>query len=328
MKQLAEQVDWKASKLRRRIGELEQTLDNAPAMPKVYLRRRDLKHGFNLMIGHDREHCHTIRDAGEMAEAGAAQAKRLQTKELETARVNLALLEQLLDEYRDDDIMSLLEQIPKAYRELPWNPACGEYGRPAPGGAQTSAGQPGNVELETREMLLYPDCIAEEVHLEDRDWVSANTERNPYQPERRKIGTSFGLMVRSKSEMLIAEQLWQAGLPFRYEPEIFLRDSGNVEKWYPDFEIRLSRDRVVFWEHLGLMDNDDYVRRSKLKIRRAFDNGIWPGNDLILSLEDEARPLDINRVLAQVEMLRFLARKGSNNGNNGFGSANYKLYAS
>lgn len=314
VKQLADRINWKASQLRRRIGELKTNLKNAPETSKVYLRRRDLKNSFCLMIGHDREHCHTIRDAEEMAEAGAVQTKRLQMKELETAQKNLKLLELVLDEYLDDDILSLLNQLPKAYRGLPWNPACG-----GPGG---STAPTGDVPPD-RQVLFYPECIAAEANLDDRAWAAANTERNQFQPERRKVRTSFGLMVRSKSEMMIAEQLRFAGLPFRYEPEILLRDSGQTEKWYPDFEIRIGRDWVVFWEHLGMMDNEDYVQRSREKTRRLVDNRIWFGRNLIMTMEDETQPLDINEVIARVEMLRFLARKGSNNENNGSGYANF-----
>lgn len=64
-------------------------------------------------------------------------------------------------------------------------------------------------------------------------------------------------MVRSKSEVIIANMLHDQGMPdFTYE-EPLQADDGT---WYlPDFTIRW-RGKVFYWEHLGRLDDDKYAR--------------------------------------------------------------------
>lgn len=301
MKQLANQLNWKAARLRARIGELEGLLAASDDAPDVLLKRQELKGNFALLISHDHRCYHTIREAGEMAAAGAVQARRLLEKELETARKNLALIERVLEAYREDDLLALLEQLPKAYRGVPWDPEAR-----GPGASSGHAS----------------GALVSEAELSDREWVEANTERNPNFPEHRNVRTSFGLMVRSKSERLIAEYLWRSGLPFRYEPEIELIDGDRIMKWYPDFQIRIGRELTIFWEHLGKMDDPDYIARNLPKLKVIFENGAHIGGQLVLTMEEKAHPLDVSYVIAQVEMLKSLARKCSSNEP---GSANYNL---
>lgn len=281
MKQLAEHLEWKAEDLRGLIGEHEARNDSDA--PEIYLRRRELKDGFRLLISKDQEHFHAVQDARELAVAGAEQERRLRRKELKTARRNLARIEQFLKHYEPDDVESLLEQLPKAYRELPQLAE----------GAGT-----GNL------MSAIPES-----EMDDRTWMEANTRRNPSHPEHLNVTTSFGLAVRSKSEMLIAEYLKLSGLPFRYEPEIEVMNDGNIVPWYPDFQIRLSSERTVFWEHFGRMDDEDYVERAHEKIWMLISNGLYLGRDIEITMESSASPLDINYVIALVRMLKFRARK-------------------
>jgi len=69
--------------------------------------------------------------------------------------------------------------------------------------------------------------------------------------------TSKGLAVRSKSELIIAEALASVGIAFEYEKPLCLGGSTR----YPDFTIddEIS-GRTVFWEHLGLIEREDYRR--------------------------------------------------------------------
>ena len=77
-----------------------------------------------------------------------------------------------------------------------------------------------------------------------------------------KYRTSFGLFVRSKNEVLIAEALYAAGLEFWYEKRLELvvksGDGYNTDVEYPDFTIRLPDGSIVYWEHFGMMDKKDY----------------------------------------------------------------------
>jgi len=83
--------------------------------------------------------------------------------------------------------------------------------------------------------------------------------------------TSSGIAVRSKSELLIAEALTNAGLNFTYETELKL--GGSVR--YPDFTIEDDiTGRVFYWEHLGMMEREDYKRAWTAKEAWYRENGI------------------------------------------------------
>ncbi|HET6145565.1 MAG TPA: AAA family ATPase [Candidatus Acidoferrales bacterium] len=88
--------------------------------------------------------------------------------------------------------------------------------------------------------------------------------------------TSKGLAVRSKSELIIAEALSNAGIEFEYEKPLSLGGSPR----YPDFTIddEIS-GRVVFWEHLGMLERADYKRSWEKKLAWYRSNGVLPAEE-------------------------------------------------
>ena len=73
--------------------------------------------------------------------------------------------------------------------------------------------------------------------------------------------TLVGCMVRSKSEVIIANLLAAAGIDFRYEVPLFAPD-GTF--YLPDFTIEW-RGNKFFWEHLGMLDNPEYRKKWEQK---------------------------------------------------------------
>ena len=71
--------------------------------------------------------------------------------------------------------------------------------------------------------------------------------------------TSRGELVRSKSEVIIANLLNNAGLDYTYEEELVLADGS---KKYPDFVIR-KNGKIFYWEHLGMLQKEDYAKLGK-----------------------------------------------------------------
>ena len=127
-----------------------------------------------------------------------------------------------------------------------------------------------------------------------RIWLAEEYEANPDHPERRNIPTLSGIMVRSKSEAIIADELYRANVPFRYEQAMVM---GGV-KYYPDFTIWNAADpeKAIIWEHFGMMDSISYAQRVKQKIGAYLDAGYIPTQDLIMTYESREKPLDVNRV--------------------------------
>ncbi len=84
-----------------------------------------------------------------------------------------------------------------------------------------------------------------------------------------------------------------AGIPFHYEERLTLH--GGVV--FPDFTTRHPvTGEFIYWEHFGLMDNHDYIRKTANKIRLYSENGIVPMINLITTYENEKNPLDIGTV--------------------------------
>lgn len=85
--------------------------------------------------------------------------------------------------------------------------------------------------------------------------------------------TRTGLAVRSRAEVIIADALTDANIPFEYEkPLVF---GGSIR--YPDFTIEdETSGRTYYWEHLGLLNRPDYKRSWEKKLAWYRDHGIRP----------------------------------------------------
>lgn len=106
-----------------------------------------------------------------------------------------------------------------------------------------------------------------------------------------------GLMVRSKSEALIAFALDLAHIPFHYE-EILELESKKIA---PDFTILhpVTEERV-YWEHFGMMDDVAYATETYKKLIAYGQNGILPGKNLIFTMETNAEPLGIREIQGMI----------------------------
>jgi len=156
-----------------------------------------------------------------------------------------------------------------------------------------SLAYPGNLTDDNQDYraLLAPFFKAPE---EVEAWVNKEFESNPEFPESLIVPTKCGIMVRSKSESIIADALYERGIPFRYEQQLLIGEF----KFYPDFTILDPRDprRVIYWEHLGRMDDPRYINRTRFKLSNYLEARLIPGINLILTSETHKVPLDINYV--------------------------------
>ena len=108
--------------------------------------------------------------------------------------------------------------------------------------------------------------------------------QNPYYTEYLRHKTKFGLWVRSKSELIIAELLFDMGVGFWYEKELVLRDEkGKTRASYPDFTITCRHGKEIYWEHKGMMDDEEYFLRDQDKMQIYQLNGIYPPKNLIIT---------------------------------------------
>ncbi len=124
-------------------------------------------------------------------------------------------------------------------------------------------------------------------------WANEPYEKSTLWPDALKHKSQNGVLVRSKSEAMIASQLEYNNIPYRYEQLLEMPD----QFFYPDFTILNPEDnQIIYWEHFGLMDDEDYGKSVASKLEAYQSVGIFQGNNLITTYETSRRPLDANKV--------------------------------
>lgn len=116
--------------------------------------------------------------------------------------------------------------------------------------------------------------------------------------------TLKGHMVRSKSELVIANMLYQMDIPYQYEPRYEgLIAPGTVR---PDFMFSDPAGEPIIWEHLGMLSQADYRQSWERKKDWYLRNGLLEGKNLFTSSETETGGLDsevVERVAKQIKTL-------------------------
>ncbi len=105
--------------------------------------------------------------------------------------------------------------------------------------------------------------------------------------------TSFGLQVRSKSEALIAEILHAENISFRYELPLTLYDNGSPAIVHPDFTIFTSGKGKVYWEHMGMIANEDYRTGAVKRFALYCNNGITMPDKLMITMDTVDGSIDV-----------------------------------
>lgn len=152
------------------------------------------------------------------------------------------------------------------------------------------------------------DSLSDEVRalvspsIETTDGYAENWEKKmrsaPHQgyPIENGIMTLGGDYVRSKSEAIIADRLYAAGVPYSYELQMCLK-KGDKEFCYPDFTILNKRTRkIIIWEHFGKMDETNYLAKTQEKLKMYELNDYHLGDNMIVSFEGSNIPIDTEYV--------------------------------
>lgn len=150
-----------------------------------------------------------------------------------------------------------------------------------------------------RQKLVTPYIITDDLYA--MKWQSQNFQSNPYMPENKKYDTIRGEKVRSKSEAILADMLYNLGIPYHYEKPLVM---GRGVVRYPDFTILNTKNREeIYLEHLGLLDDEEYRRGCLNKLDEYRKNSIFPGKNLILTYETSDNPLDIKGIKGMLKEL-------------------------
>lgn len=155
---------------------------------------------------------------------------------------------------------------------------------------------------QQRQRLVTPYMADNETCV--KKWSSLPFPVNMYEPQEKIFRTKNGEMVRSKSELLLADMYFELGIPYRYECELTLR---NGKTRYPDFTLfHAPRRMVIYHEHLGLLDEEDYLTKNLKKLREYEESGIYVGKNLLLTFESKKCPFDPHSFREQLKEIFWL----------------------
>ena len=133
-------------------------------------------------------------------------------------------------------------------------------------------------------LFVPPDPVLIEIGSGDL----TKLKRRKFMEKKLIHRSAAGDMLSSKNEVIIADALQAAhkdlGIKYIAEPEIDI--AGQTRS--PDFVIQDRAGVIWYWEHLGMLTEDSYVKRWERKLalyRRAgiFPHDERPGGKLIVS---------------------------------------------
>ncbi|MDO4616415.1 MAG: hypothetical protein Q4B03_03025 [Lachnospiraceae bacterium] len=145
--------------------------------------------------------------------------------------------------------------------------------------------------------LVNPIDISDDEYVKAWESVSFTPKRmietsNAYITDQSEI-------VRSKSELNIANCLKKRNIPYRYECPLEIRKGVII---HPDFTALNVRERkIYYWEHRGMMDDREYAQNSVLRIKEYESCGIFPGKGLIITEETLKCPLGTKEIMNVID---------------------------
>lgn len=177
---------------------------------------------------------------------------------------DIELIEMLLNKYIQTDYSTLNSMLPAAYQTNLQNTD------------STTTNMP-------KEALAWKKSLENE-----------KAKYPPYKPEQLKHEALDGTMMRSKSEVIIANMLILAGIPFVYEVPIFI----NGEMLLPDFTILSLIDlkTVIIIEHQGMVYVDEYADKFIKSLKLYLKSDWIPNKNLFFTFDNARETLDPNQV--------------------------------
>ena len=117
----------------------------------------------------------------------------------------------------------------------------------------------------------------------------------------REFHTNRGERVRSKTEVIIANLLDEAQIPYLYEKPLDLGKYGEI---HPDFTLLDIKDKKeIIWEHFGMMDDTEYRNNAFQKLREYEANGYFVGSNLIITFETIKLPIDTKSIKRVIDAM-------------------------
>lgn len=131
----------------------------------------------------------------------------------------------------------------------------------------------------------------ETVILDGNFFESLKNDANPYFPDSKKYFYN-GTYYRSAAEVDIARFYTEQGIPFKYEPEIWLK--GLNHPIYTDFVLLIKElDLCKFHEHFGMKNFSGYAAGTLSKYTNYSEAGLVMDFDVICTYNYDSVPFDL-----------------------------------
>ncbi len=239
------------SKKRALLKPIEQTIRVEPNGKKIYYRL------FYKEKGTDKKRLLNMRNRSDRSLATAIAQRGYDAKVLRAAEAELRALKVLAKCYE----AGLAEDV---YEKM----------------------------CEGRQRIVRPIRLTDEQYA-IRWQAQEYTPKKPH-PDARLFSTERGEKVNSKTEMMIANRMHYRGLHYHYEMPVELTGhiSGGRYTAHPDFTVLNKRTRRTYlWEHLGRIDDPEYLTANAERLIDYQHAGIVPGEKLILTFETKNSPM-------------------------------------
>ena len=143
-----------------------------------------------------------------------------------------------------------------------------------------------------RRDLVTPITLSDEEYAEH--WQAQKHKSKPAPPAGQGFMTERDEIVRSKSEVFLANMMLRLFVRYHYEVEVMLVNhlTGQPYAAHPDFLVLNARTRKEYYfEHFGKMGDPEYARDALNKLIDYANAGIFLGDNLIATFESGQCPL-------------------------------------
>lgn len=119
--------------------------------------------------------------------------------------------------------------------------------------------------------------------------------------EKRIHQAKDGTLMRSKSEVSIANELINRGIPYLYEKPIMI----NHFVMHPDFMFySFSRMKPMIWEHSGMLGDPKYMNDFSARMDNYIRGGLVPCVDILFSFDTIDGSIDTRIIDAIIDEYR------------------------
>ena len=197
---------------------------------------------------------------------------RYAKKAVEIIETDIEVLESLIRNYISPDYSNINSRLPATYQ------------------TNLTAGNSG----EASRTALPPEAIKWM-----QDLKREKDKSPPYKPEQLKYEALDGTRMRSLGEVIIANFLLMAGIPFVYEVPMNI----NGEPVLPDFRILSLIDlkTVIIIEHQGMIFTEEYPLKYIRSLRLYLQSDLVINQNLFFTFSDEKGRLDIRQLTSIIK---------------------------